>query len=127
MAIVVLSILAGSAAASSTYSWTLKCIVSPPGASASWSWLQNGAVIATGGASCFTSSSQTGGGTRPAGANGIAVTLSACVFSSLYGVKCSSTNGRASFGTDGPFRLSLTASISAYGESSKATFTISGT
>lgn len=117
IAIMVLPALAGSASAASSYSWTLACKVSGTGygsASVSWDWLQDGVVIT--GAGGTGSCGGSGGGTRPASANGITATLSvqACV---LYNpCTYNSVSGNQSFDPSGSFKFSLKASASASGE-----------
>ena len=88
---------AAVALADRPYTWSLTC-QGNWGISASWSWTQNGTVIASGGAACSLNGQVSGTGVRPAIANG---------FTAQVGF-----NSQKSWTFDpaGPFKASLSGS-----------------
>jgi hypothetical protein len=90
--------LAGTAAlVDRPYTWSFQCN-GDGGISATWSWTENGTVLASSSADCFGSGQLSGTGARPAIANGFTATV-----------------GRDSqswtFDSTGPFKASLNGSV----------------
>jgi len=116
LAIMALPVLAGPASAAS-YAWTLTCRVGgdfPGAASASWDWLQDGQVIEGAGGTAICGES--GGGDRPANANGIAASLTATAFVVGGPLKSVTREVTKSFDPTDSFQLSLHASASSTGK-----------
>lgn len=119
LAMVLLPVLAAPVLAARTYTWTLDCkgasgiLAGDGSANVRWDWMQDGQVIAGagGGASCFGTMTVSGGGDRPANANGFTATLSVIVCSS---VECNSNSDSVtrSFDPAGSFKATLSSSVS---------------
>jgi hypothetical protein len=108
-----LAAIPSPAAAASTYSWEFACLhtgnyYSGYDANATWDWLKDGAVIdgASGSAASYLNgcdpNGTSGSAERPAGANGVRVTLSAWVLTDS-----TTKTVTKKFAVDKPFSLSL--------------------
>jgi hypothetical protein len=126
--LVLLALLPGVSLASpphGRYAWSLHCSATgtgPNSARGSWTWLNNGTVISRGGTP-YTNcpGAHTGGGARPAHANGIRVTFGACAQA-----VCHLSSATKSFGFGAAFFLTVKLNQTVGNSTTIAKFVIRG-